>query len=115
MPPGMSSSHGGAMRCLVAARHRLVSCLGRCKAASILCWPSTRLPLHAHSGSRVSDRAKCRFEVDVYNSGHVHDYSSTWPICYDVANKTSDVCRGSDGKPIHSFVNPKGTVHVTEG
>merc|ERR1711871_1375364 len=61
------------------------------------------------------DPLLAKYKVDVYNSGHVHDYSSTWPICYDVANKTSDVCRGSDGKPIHSFVNPKGTVHVTEG
>jgi len=65
------------------------------------------------------DPLLAKYKVDVYNAGHVHDYSSTWPICYTynatAGNGTSDICKGDDGKPIHSFANPKGTVHVTEG
>lgn len=52
--------------------------------------------------------------VDVYNAGHVHDYCSTWPICYDTNSKTADVCK-NNGTAIKSFKQPKGTVHVCEG
>jgi hypothetical protein len=40
--------------------------------------------------------------VDVYASGHVHSYSSTWPIFGGALTKKS-------------LVNPTGTVHVVEG
>ena len=43
-----------------------------------------------------------QFHVDIYAAGHVHSYSTTWPLFNGaVANK--------------SFVDPHGTVHVLEG
>ncbi len=47
--------------------------------------------------------------VDLYDAGHKHDYASTWPICH------GEICRDSTGKPIQSYLNPIGTVHITEG
>jgi len=61
------------------------------------------------------DPVLAKYKVDVFNSGHVHDYSSTWPICYDAESKSSDICKDEQGQPIKTFVNPKGTVHVTDG
>ena len=43
-----------------------------------------------------------QYHVDIYAAGHVHSYSTTWPIF--------------DGKLTKdSLVDPKGTVHVLEG
>lgn len=43
-----------------------------------------------------------QYHVDIYAAGHVHSYSTTWPIFNDaVANK--------------SLIDPHGTVHVLEG
>ena len=46
-----------------------------------------------------------------YNAGHIHDYCSTWPICFDPKTHRSAICE--DNKD--NFINPKGAVHVTEG
>eukprot|EP00940_MAST-03C_sp_MAST-3C-sp2_P001556 g1556.t1 len=63
------------------------------------------------STTSVLDPVMHKFSVDVYNAGHVHDYCSTWPMCYDPSTGTTDVC--PDNKD--NFINPMGTVHVTEG
>jgi len=52
-----------------------------------------------------------KYAVDVYNAGHVHDYCSTWPICFNASSGLSAVCANNTD----NFVEPKGTVHVTEG
>ena len=43
-----------------------------------------------------------KYQVDIYAAGHVHSYSTTWPIFG--GNVTE-----------RSYVDPKGTVHVLEG
>ena len=43
-----------------------------------------------------------KYGVDMWNSGHVHDYESTWPI------KNGNVTQTN-------YVEPKGIVHVTDG
>ena len=43
-----------------------------------------------------------QYRVDLYASGHVHHYSSSWPIFAGVVAK-------------QSYVDPHGTVHVVEG
>jgi hypothetical protein len=43
-----------------------------------------------------------KYHVDIYASGHVHDYSATWPLFGGALLKKS-------------LVDPKGTVHVVEG
>lgn len=63
------------------------------------------------STTSVLDPVMQNFSVDVYNAGHVHDYCSTWPICHNLTTGTSDVCADNTD----NFVNPSGTVHVTEG
>ena len=45
-----------------------------------------------------------KYAVDVYAAGHIHHYSSMWPLC------NGAVCGGEK-----SFQNPKGTVFLTEG
>lgn len=44
-----------------------------------------------------------KYHVDIYAAGHVHSYSTTWPI---FANNLTEE---------RSYLNPKGTVHVLEG
>ena len=60
-----------------------------------------------------NNRSYCHYcgkhGVDLYDAGHKHDYASTWPICH------GEICRDSTGKPIQSYLNPIGTVHITEG
>lgn len=63
------------------------------------------------SNTGVLDPLLHKYGVDLYDAGHVHDYSSTWPICYDPAHGSSAVCEANKD----NFNNPKGTVHVTEG
>ncbi len=54
--------------------------------------------------------------VDIYDAGHVHDYNSNWPICYNNETKSSNICRYSDDHNIiDNFHRPRGTVHITEG
>jgi hypothetical protein len=48
--------------------------------------------------------------VDIYAAGHVHDYCSTYPIC-----KGGVLCKDAKGNEQTNFLNPKGTVHFTEG
>eukprot|EP00040_Diaphanoeca_grandis_P038935 m.257739 g.257739 ORF g.257739 m.257739 type:complete len:608 (-) comp35653_c0_seq1:175-1998(-) len=48
-----------------------------------------------------------KYGVDIYNAGHVHSYESTWPLC-DFT--TGEICNGEQ-----DFLEPKGTVHITEG
>ena len=48
-------------------------------------------------------------------AGHIHDYQTSWPVCFNSKTGSSDVCRDSKNVPIKSFKNPKGLVHVTEG
>jgi len=50
-------------------------------------------------------------------AAQVHDYCSTYPICYDNATETSARCAGAGpaAGDVVSFTNPKGTVHITEG
>jgi hypothetical protein len=43
-----------------------------------------------------------QYRVDVYAAGHVHSYSTTWPIFGNAIAKKS-------------YVDPHGTVHVVEG
>jgi hypothetical protein len=43
-----------------------------------------------------------KYHVDIYASGHEHQYSVTWPIFGGALTE-------------QSFANPKGTVHVVEG
>jgi hypothetical protein len=43
-----------------------------------------------------------QYRVDVYAAGHVHSYSTKWPIFGGAVAKKS-------------LVNPQGTVHVVEG
>eukprot|EP00040_Diaphanoeca_grandis_P031292 m.186930 g.186930 ORF g.186930 m.186930 type:complete len:644 (-) comp32287_c0_seq1:453-2384(-) len=43
-----------------------------------------------------------QYHVDIYAAGHIHGYSATWPILNGAVVK-------------ESFVNPNGTVHITEG
>ena len=43
-----------------------------------------------------------KYGVDMWNSGHVHDYESTWPI------KNGNVTQTN-------YNEPKGIVHVTDG
>lgn len=43
-----------------------------------------------------------QFHVDVYAAGHVHSYSTTWPIFGGIVAKKS-------------LIDPHGTVHVVEG
>lgn len=43
-----------------------------------------------------------RYHVDVYAAGHDHSYSVTWPVFGGALTKKS-------------YVDPRGTVHVTEG
>ena len=50
-----------------------------------------------------------KHNVDMYFAGHVHDYSSTYPIC------NGALCKDSSGSDIKNFVDPKGPVHVTDG
>ena len=50
-----------------------------------------------------------KYNVDVYAAGRVHDYNANYPIC------NGKVCQDANGKPIHNFINPKGTVHICEG
>ena len=57
----------------------------------------------------VLDPILYKYKVDVYDAGHIHNYASTWPICYDPAKGTSAAC----GE--RNFVHPRGTVHITEG
>ena len=43
-----------------------------------------------------------RYHVDIYAAGHVHSYSTTWPVFGGaLVNK--------------SLIDPQGTVHVVEG
>eukprot|EP00658_Telonema_sp_P-2_P036281 TRINITY_DN2627_c0_g1_i2.p1 TRINITY_DN2627_c0_g1~~TRINITY_DN2627_c0_g1_i2.p1 ORF type:complete len:362 (-),score=81.73 TRINITY_DN2627_c0_g1_i2:331-1416(-) len=56
-----------------------------------------------------------KHKVDVWNAGHIHDYQSTWPVCYDPSSNASNICTDSAGQPIKNFNNPAGLVHVTEG
>lgn len=44
-----------------------------------------------------------KYNVDVYDAGHVHSYDVTWPLC------NGTFCGEK------TFVDPKGTVHITEG
>lgn len=44
-----------------------------------------------------------KFGVDVYDAGHVHSYDVTWPLC------NGTFCGNK------SYVDPNGTVHITEG
>lgn len=44
------------------------------------------------------------FSVDIYQAGHVHSYSTTWPVC------NGTLC---DGK--QSYDDPGGPVHVVDG
>lgn len=45
-----------------------------------------------------------KYAVDMYLAGHLHNYGVTWPLC------NGALC---DGRA--SYIDPKGTVHVTEG
>lgn len=56
-----------------------------------------------------------KYGVDVWNAGHIHDYQSTWPVCFNPKTGTSAICKDGAGKAIRNFVEPKGLVHVTEG
>jgi len=57
-----------------------------------------------------------QYKVDVFNSGHIHMYNSNWPICYNTTSNASSICLDPwDGSEIKSFVDPRGTVHVTDG
>lgn len=89
----------------------------RCDNATGVC--ETSVSQLFESLQAALDPLLAKYKVDVYNAGHVHDYSSTWPICYEpqtaTKNATSKICQDAKGNPIHSFANPKGTVHVTEG
>lgn len=51
-----------------------------------------------------------QYKVDVWNSGHVHDYSSTWPICFNTSTNVSALCVDSHGRDLKTFVDPHGTV-----
>ena len=53
-----------------------------------------------------------KYGVDLYNAGHVHSYESTWPLCDFL---TGALCRDSDGAGLKTYVEPLGTVHITEG
>jgi hypothetical protein len=43
-----------------------------------------------------------KYHVDIYAAGHVHSYSTTWPLFGGAVTKKS-------------YVDPKGTVHLLEG
>ena len=73
------------------------------------------LPLPQASIQSYLDPVLHQYKVDVWNSGHVHDYSSNWPICYNTTTKTSALCLDDHGQELRSFVHPRGTVHVTDG
>ena len=49
------------------------------------------------------DPILAKYKVDVYDAGHVHSYDTTWPMC------NGTVCGAK------SYVDPQGTVHITEG
>lgn len=66
-------------------------------------------------GLRILAPILDEFRVDVWNAGHVHDYCATYPICYDKATKSSALCDGAGPAFGDVFLNPAGTVHVTEG
>jgi len=85
----------------------------RCEAETGLCEQS--VGEYQESIQSILDPLLHEYKVDVWNSGHVHDYSSNWPICYNKTSKASDVCLDDAGAPIKSFLRPKGTVHVTDG
>lgn len=54
------------------------------------------------STTNFLDPLLTKYKVDVYDAGHVHSYDTTWPLI--------------DGKvTAKSYVNPNGTVHITEG
>ena len=53
-----------------------------------------------------------KYGVDVYNAGHVHSYENTWPLCDFL---TGALCRDSNGTELKTFLEPRGTVHITEG
>ena len=56
------------------------------------------------------------YNVDVYIAGHVHDYASQWPMCYDKNSEKLKVCaNATTGKIIKNFQHPAGVVHITEG
>lgn len=56
------------------------------------------------------------YDVDLYIAGHVHDYASQWPMCYNELSGNLTVCRDpATGEQIKNFNNPLGTVHITEG
>lgn len=55
-----------------------------------------------------------QYKVDVFDAGHIHDYCSTYPMCYDGAG-AADLCPGFGPSFGDVYVDAPGTVHVTEG
>lgn len=55
------------------------------------------------------------YNVDIYIAGHVHDYASMWPMCYNKDAAELEICKDASGSPIQSYDMPKGTVHITDG
>ena len=55
------------------------------------------------------------YHVDLYIAGHVHDYATMWPQCYDELTGAISACKDAKGNVIQSFDQPLGTVHITEG
>jgi hypothetical protein len=55
-----------------------------------------------------------QYNVDIYAAGHVHDYSSQWPICNN-SSGSNTICKDPEGNPIYNYQNTSGVVHITEG
>jgi len=59
-----------------------------------------------------------KYSVDIWNAGHIHDYQSTWPVCFSEETGTTAICRDREGNLIKDFKDwgrSQGLVHVTEG
>lgn len=52
-----------------------------------------------------------QYGVDIYNAGHVHSYETTWPLC-DFTK--GEICANATNKG-QSYIEPQGTMHITEG
>jgi len=70
-----------------------------------------------HSASSASDEIVkdlspllAEFGVDIFAAGHWHYYESLWP-----AVRGSPTCPACAQPLAKSFINPKGTVHITTG
>jgi len=67
----------------------------------VSCWTVGEM-VHSMRGSLEPLLSK--YAVDIYLAGHLHNYGATWPLC------NGALC---DGRA--SYIDPKGTVHITEG